>query len=182
MVPERNILIIGYGNVDRQDDGAAWHVLYRLAERLQLPLPDSLDEGFPPPDTALTTTPGAPPDLLYVLQISPELSETLAHYARACFVDAHTENNPQEISVIPLHPGFQTSPLTHHMTPETCLGIAQSMYGAAPGSILVSIRGYEFGFSQGLSERTSSLADKAVEEIIQWVEEKGSWQSAVGSS
>ncbi len=169
MLPKRQTLIIGYGNVDRQDDGVAWHVLYRLAQRLELPLPGSPEEEFPPPDASLSLTSGAPPDLLFVLQLSPELGETLAQYERACFVDAHTENNPQEFSVTPLSPGFQASPLTHHMTPETCLSIAGSLYGTAPQAILVSVRGYEFGFTQGLSIKTSALVDLALEAILDWM-------------
>jgi len=32
-------LIIAYGNRDREDDGAAWHILDKLAQQLELETP-----------------------------------------------------------------------------------------------------------------------------------------------
>ena len=41
-------LVIGYGNVDRQDDGAAWHILARLAKQLsELERPKRLPFRWP---------------------------------------------------------------------------------------------------------------------------------------
>ncbi len=154
-------IIVGYGNVDRQDDGVAWHV---LAETLRLcgrPAPASPDDEFPEDDQN--------PAVLFALQLTPELAETLSLYERACFVDAHTGRVQAEVNEEVIQPEYQTSPLTHHMTPQSCLALAQSLYGHAPHSILVSVRGYEFGFSHELSERTESLAKQAAERIVEWL-------------
>jgi Ni,Fe-hydrogenase maturation factor len=35
------VLIVGYGNYDREDDGVAWHILERLANHLGQPLAES---------------------------------------------------------------------------------------------------------------------------------------------
>ena len=39
-------LVIGYGNIDRQDDGVAWHVLREVASRLKVNFPQTAGE-FP---------------------------------------------------------------------------------------------------------------------------------------
>jgi Ni,Fe-hydrogenase maturation factor len=65
---------------------------------------------------------------------------------------------------------FQASPFTHHMTPETCLSLSQALYGKAPEAVLVSVRGYQFGFENTLSARTAELAEIAVNQIWQWLQ------------
>ena len=153
-------LIIGYGNPDRQDDGVAWHILTRLAQEFGRLIP-SVDEGFFPN--------GENPDLLFTLQLIPELAETIAAYQRVCFVDAHTGNVPEDVNVVEVKPEYQRSPFTHHMTADTCLSLVQTIYGQTPQAILVSVRGFEFGFSHELSPATLQLAEQAVGQIITWL-------------
>ena len=64
---------------------------------------------------------------------------------------------------------YQHSPFTHHMTPSTCLAMAQTLYGGSPEAILVSVRGYEFGFTQSLSARTELLVEQAAQIIYAWL-------------
>jgi hydrogenase maturation protease len=153
--------IFGYGNPDRQDDGVAWHVLVALARKLGRQLPASIEDEFPPADES--------PDLVFDLQLTPELSEVIAAYQRVCFVDAHTGNVPEEIKMAEVKGEFQHSPFTHHMTPATCLAMAQTLYGGDPETILVSVRGYEFGFVHSLSKRTKILAEQAAGKIFAWI-------------
>jgi len=153
-------LIIGYGNPDRQDDGVAWYILTRLAVELGRPIP-SMDEGFYPT--------GENPDLYFGLQLIPELAETMSAYQRVCFVDAHTGNVPEDMNVVEVTPEYQRSPFTHHMTADTCLSLVHTIYGRIPQAILVSVRGYEFGFSHELSPATLNLAELAVKQIKVWL-------------
>jgi hydrogenase maturation protease len=155
-------LIVGYGNADRQDDGVAWHVLARLANRLGRSAPIEIGEGFEFEEEPL--------EFLYALQLTPEMAETIASFDRLCFVDAHTGSLPEEIKIVPLQAGFQNSPFTHHMTPDTLLAFAQTLYDSRPTAILISIRGYEFGFARDLSPRTDALADRAVAKILLWLQ------------
>jgi len=155
------VLIFGYGNFDRQDDGVAWHVLAAVARRLGREVPASPDEEFP-----LT---GDSPDFMFELQLTPELAETVAQYDRVCFVDAHTGAVPNEVNVEELTTEFQSSPFTHHMTASTLLSFAATLYDARPPAILVSVRGYEFGFERALSECTASLAEEAADGIVDWL-------------
>jgi Ni,Fe-hydrogenase maturation factor len=75
--------------------------------------------------------------------------------------------------VAPITPAYQMSPFTHHLTPESCLSLAETLYGHAPAGLIVSVRGYQFGYKTELSNQTALLADKVVTRIIKWVEENG---------
>ncbi len=158
----QNTLLLGFGNADRQDDGVAWHILVRLANLLGRSAPDELGEGF--------EFEGEPIEFLFALQLTPELAETAAAFERVCFIDAHTGNLPNDLQIVPLQANFQNSPFTHHMTPETLLAFIQALYHIQPQAILVSVRGYEFGFERELSPQTSALADQAVTVISQWLQ------------
>jgi hydrogenase maturation protease len=154
-------IIIGYGNVDRQDDGAAWHVLAQLAQKLGRGASVSLEDEFYPE--------GEYPHLYSALQLCPEMAETIAEYERVCFVDAHTGAIPDEIGWQVVAAEFQKSPFTHHLTPQSCLSLVQEIYHAAPEAILVSVRGYDFGFKRELSVRTEELVEQAVTQIWGWL-------------
>lgn len=154
-------LFIAYGNTDRQDDGAGWAVLCRLAKILDLPFADQPDEELPDLDPRL--------GLLYTLQLTPELAEVIAPYKRVVFVDAHAGERLDDLNWQELNPVFQRSPLTHHMTAESLLSITYSLYGAAPHSVLVSVRGQSFSFERGLTPFTNALVDRAVEKILSWL-------------
>jgi hydrogenase maturation protease len=155
------VLIIGYGNPDREDDGVAWHVIQRLSQRLGR---DELD-----PDSGGLDQLGQSPDLLFVLQLTPELADLVAEYDRVCFVDAHTGDYPEALRIDRIDAEFQASPFTHHMTPQTCLVLAETLYGHAPEGTVVSVRGYQFGFFHRLSPKTDALADEAVQGILDWL-------------
>lgn len=159
MKPET--LIIGYGNADRQDDGVGWHVLKNLAEKIGCTIPE--DPGAP------IEVGNEQVDLLYILQIFPELAETISHYERICFVDAHTADIKAEIAWNELSAQYERSPLTHHMSPKTVLSITATIYGHIPEAILVSIRGYSFQFERDLSPKTAALAEEATQRIWKWV-------------
>lgn len=154
-------LIIGIGNADRQDDGVGWHILKNLAERLGKTVPED------PGEIVEVETDKA--DLIFILQIYPELAETISHYQRVCFVDAHTADIAEEISWTTLNPEYEKSPLTHHMSPRTVLSIGAAIYGQMPETILVSVRGYHFQFERALSAETESLAKQAINRLWDWI-------------
>jgi hydrogenase maturation protease len=158
-------LIIGYGNFDRQDDGVAWHVLVEIARRLGCAVPSSPEEEFPLDNGA----PDGAPDFIFELQLTPELAETIAPYERVCFVDAHTGAVPHDVNVSAIAAEFQASPLTHHLTPQSLLTFVQTLYNARPEAMLVSVRGYQFGFERTLSPLTAELAQQAANVIAKWV-------------
>lgn len=156
-------LILGYGNPDREDDGVAWHILRGLGDRLGAPLPESYQDSFFENQRQ--------PDFLFVLQLTPELSETVAQYERVCFVDAHTGALAEDLNIQRVGAQFQSSPLTHHMTAQTLVSYVQTIYQKEVDALLVSVRGYQFRFETNLSEPTAALAAQAVETIYHWLHE-----------
>ncbi len=175
----RKSLVLGYGNPDREDDGVAWHVLQKIAACYNCPVTsvDGLDlVQIPEKEVEANHTAQILPQphvvdsfrLAFALQLTPEMAEIVAHYERVCFVDAHTGAYPEEVRITHLMSGYQASPFTHHLTPESCLALAQTLYGHTPEGLLVSIRGYRFGYGSELSDQTATLAGSAAEEIIKW--------------
>lgn len=155
------VLIVGYGNPDREDDGVAWHIMQGLAEHLGRTALDIETGGI---DQL-----GQVPDLLFVLQLTPDLAELVADYDYVCFIDAHAGAYPEDIHFDSIAAGYQTSPFTHHMTPQTCLKLAETLFEHTPQAIVVSVRGHQFGFSHALSNQTSLLAKEAIDQITTWL-------------
>ncbi len=155
-------LIIAYGNTDRQDDGVAWHVLRELAGRMGGELPLSPHDGA---ELAVGSL-----ELRYMLQLTPEIADDFAAFERIVFVDAHTGAVAEEIHLEVLTSQYQASPLTHHLTPASCLAIGTALHGSTPEALLVSVRGYQFGFDHQLSVQTARLVGPAADAILEWLD------------
>ena len=129
----KKILILGYGNIDRQDDGIAWYVLNEIKQILSPKM--TMNPGdIISPGTNL-------PDLFFYPQLTPEIADIAAPYDAICFVDAHTGSFPEDIRIIEIDPHYQTSAFTHHMTPGTILALVEMMHQKKITGLLVSVRG-----------------------------------------
>ena len=151
-------LVIGYGNLDRRDDGVAFLVVNALRGRLGQ---DPLDEQ----ETGVGEL-GAETDTLFLRQLVPELMDTAAGYDQVIFVDAHVRENTRELWWAPVLPDFVPSAFTHHVNPATFLALIRALYDRNPAGYLLSIRGHDFDFSRGLSAETERLVQPAVDEIL----------------
>jgi hydrogenase maturation protease len=160
---DKNILLIAYGNPDRQDDGVAWYILQKLAATYGQVVEDMNADFY--------ETLGHNPDFFYTLQLTPELTDLIVKYDRVCFLDAHIGDEDGDVIFQHLTPHFEPSTLSHHMTPQFLLDITQSYHHVCPEAYLVSIRGYEFQFKRELSDQTAKLAKEAIQQIIRWYEE-----------
>ena len=136
--------------------------MQKLADHLNRPAPGPENDGL---DEL-----GQSPDLVFVLQLMPEIAEVLAGYDHVCFIDAHTGAYDEDIRLEQVRAEFQPSPFTHHLTPQTCLTLAGALYGHAPQGIVVSVKGYQFGFENSLSPATAALAEEAFRRIIAWLD------------
>ena len=151
-------LVIGFGNIDRADDGVAYSVINALRRRLgQKPLPEN--------ETGLEEL-GGEVDSVFLSQLAPELMETLAGYRQVVFVDAHVYENADALHCEPVSPEYTPSTFTHHLTPAAFLALLKTLYRLEPAGHLVSIRGYDFDFHRDLSARTQAQVEPAVEYIL----------------
>jgi hydrogenase maturation protease len=152
------ILVIGYGNPSRRDDGVALVVVNSLRRRLGLPALDEQADGY--------EDLGQPLDTLFLQQLTPELAETLAGYERVVFVDAHTGTAGADlIRRASIDPNADPALVSHHFKPGRLLALAQALYGAAPQAELVSILGFDFDFGPELSPTTATAAGEVVEAL-----------------
>jgi hydrogenase maturation protease len=156
-------LIIGFGNIDRADDGVAFFVVNALRRHLgQKPLNED--------ETGLEEL-GAEIDSAFLSQLTPELLETAAGYRRVIFVDAHVYENVDALHCVPVSPEYTASTFTHHLTPAAFLALLKALYHQEPTGHLVSLRGYDFDFHRHLSPETEALVGPAVEYIFRLLSE-----------
>lgn len=150
----KKTLFLGYGNPDRGDDGAAWHILNQLFNDMDKPDTDLFTSDLVPLNDGV--------DVWFNLQLLPEFTETISEYEKVVFIDAHTGEIREDLSFQKLAPAFINSPFTHHMTPSSLLSIAESITGRYPESWMLSVRGFEFEFDCSLSPRTKELCAQAI--------------------
>ena len=151
-------LIIAYGNRDREDDAAGWHILNKLALQLGLETPEFPGDQVSTPDGRLT--------LLYLFQLLPEMAEDIADYDQLIFIDAHNSPSLPNVFFEQVSPDQTHSAFTHHMGPGELLAIAQILGKKLPLSWILSVRGFSFRFARTLSEETSEMVDQAFSRLL----------------
>lgn len=156
------VLLIGYGNVSRRDDGVAVHVLQRLRARLGLDPDELLDAE----DILSEDVPGTRLSMICLHQLAPELAEVLAEYDLVVFIDAHVGG----LDWAPVHwqevkPVYEAGVIGHHLKPGVVLALCETLYGRTPRGYTLSVLGCDFDFGEELSAPTSALADEAVERL-----------------
>lgn len=128
-----SVLLIGFGNPGRLDDGLG----PALAERI-----DQL--CLSPMGLSRMTVESC-------YQLAVEHAELVAGYDVVIFADADVQGRePYEWSRI--EPRLDASFTTHDVAPSTVLGLARNLFGASTEGYLLAIRGYQFDdFGEHLS-------------------------------
>jgi hydrogenase maturation protease len=142
-----DVLVIGYGNELRGDDGIGPHVARAVAALGQ---------------------PGV--RTVAVHQLTPELAEDVARAGLVIFVDARTggegEGEGEAVRVRPIEAGGQVSALGHNAAPRWLLALARDLYDRMPPAWWVTIAGQQFAPGDDLSP----AALVHCREALQWVE------------
>jgi hydrogenase maturation protease len=144
------VLVIGYGNVLRGDDGAG----PAAAEALRDQLPERKVE------------------VLAVHQLLPELVQRLSVSRLAIFIDADWKIPPGQVHKRTLaahHSERET--IGHHQSPENLLEMTSELYGHAPPAILFTVGGANFGFQEGLSKPVRRAIPELVREVTDAVKQ-----------
>jgi hydrogenase maturation protease len=164
-------LVVGFGNLDRADDGVAFHVVNVLRRRLgRPPLPEDV--------TGLDDL-GERVDSVFLVQLIPELVEIMNDYGTICFVDAHVSETLGDLGCTPVSPEDASLTFTHHMTPALLLALLQTLYRHPVAAHLVSIRGRDFDFHRRLSPLTQAQVEPAVDRILHLTETSGTYDGSV---
>jgi len=143
------VLVVGYGNIHRRDDGIGpwvvnWvgHVLQHRKEIRTLSLH----------------------------QLDADLIEELRDIDLLILVDASVEEIEGGWRWMKVEPEFGDLPyLTHHVKPSFLLGLLQSIYHRCPQTWLVSVHGQDFGFGEMLSQEAEERACGVVSEIVRFL-------------
>jgi hydrogenase maturation protease len=126
-----SVLIIGYGNTLRRDDGVGPYAAQALA--------DQMDDGEV--------------EVLLRHQLTPELAEAIGRAQLTIFIDAREDGRPGAIDVRALEPvPDEANTLIHQVSPQTLLACAHSLYGGCAQAVLYSVTGADFGYGDGLSD------------------------------
>jgi hydrogenase maturation protease len=140
----RSILVIGYGNPLRSDDGVGQQIAKEIA-------------GWELPNV----------ETIAVHQLTPELVELLARVDSAIFVDAYSGTTDQDIQIRPLELAESGITTGHWCEPQVLLAMTQALYGSHPRSWWVMVPGVNFE----LGDACSSIAQQGIENGLQQIEQ-----------
>jgi hydrogenase maturation protease len=136
------MLVIGYGNTLRRDDGVGPKVAEAVAA-LNLP-------GV----TALSCA-----------LLAPELADPIAQAERVVFVDAAVDA-PREVRLRAVTPAESSQILAHAAEPRTMLALARDVFGRAPEGWLLTIPVEHMGIGEELSAR----ATRGFFQALEWIQ------------
>jgi hydrogenase maturation protease len=128
---EPRVLVLGYGNPGRQDDGLGPAVAAGI-DRLGWPNLSAFDN----------------------YQLNIEDAVDVADHDVVWFVDA-AKDGQSPYAVRELSPASSIEFTSHLMRPEALLAIARQCYGATPRAFQLAIRGYQFEFIEALTPRAT---------------------------
>jgi hydrogenase maturation protease len=135
------LLLIGYGNTLRRDDGVGPKVVEAIAA-LQLPGVETLSR-----------------DLL-----TPELAAPISHAETVIFVDAAVDA-PAEVRLRPLAPTDSSQIMAHAANPSTLLALARDVFGHVPKAWWLTIPVKDIG----IGEHFSNLARRGVAAAVRQI-------------
>ncbi len=160
-MPQNVILLIGYGNTLRSDDGVGRYLAEKIAERQ---LPDV--------------------KVLSVHQLTPELAAEMAQVQAVIFIDAIAHQEPKitdenSVSQIPIteinvqslsYSGVQPT-LGHSSNPEALLKVCHELYGQSPLAWWVTVPTRNFDFGETFSEITQAAIAPAITVLEQLIKQ-----------
>ena len=137
------LLVIGYGNTLRSDDGVGPKVADAVASLALIGV-----------------------RALACPLLTPELADPVSQARVAVFVDAAVDA-PLEVQLRKLAPADTSQIMAHAASPATLLALARDVFGHAPEAWLLTIPAEHIGIGEELSAFTRRGLETAVEEIKQ---------------
>jgi len=147
-VSEYKILIYGYGNPGRQDDGLG----NAFVEKIEAWVKEKNLKGF---------------EFDSNYQLNIEDAAAVADKDLVIFADASTENIESFI-LTPVDASTKVVFTTHAASPGYIIGLCKKIYNRTPPTYLLHIKGYEWEFKEGLTKK----AKQNLEESLKAMKEK----------
>lgn len=140
------VLVIGYGNPLRGDDGLGCRAAAAIAARW--------------PDVSVLTP----------QQLTLELAEPISRARLVILIDADAGTAPGHIAYrsVAFDPAAAGT-LHHHVSPEALVGAAHALYGQAPHVLLVTVGGQTFDVHEGLSPDVEATLPDLLATVAEWI-------------
>jgi hydrogenase maturation protease len=140
--PVQKILVIGYGNPLRGDDGFGGLAASYVEER---------------------QIPGV--EVIVSHQLNPEHAALVPESSHAIFLDAAVGDEPGALRATPVERCDLSSSGMHHFEPGNLLALAQAIYGQAPPATLITATARSFQHGPEICAEVRQAAAKAAEAI-----------------
>ena len=136
------ILIIGYGNSLRSDDGIGRYLVEKIEQEQW-----------------------AKVQTLSVHQLTPELATAIASVDQVIFLDAQSNLQENALQLQELSPKISTTGLGHRGDPGELLALTAQLYGQTPRAwwLLMPAHNFDWG------ETFSAVTNQAIPVAIQWL-------------
>ena len=123
------VLILGYGNPLRSDDGLGWQVAVQLFRA------------------------NTSPEVLVLPchQLTPELAEPISRAETVLFIDSTRHGSPGDFRCEELRSEPGPMSFTHHLSPAELLDLSSELFGCCPKAYVLSICGQSFELGEALS-------------------------------
>lgn len=133
-----SILIYGYGNPGRTDDGVG----IAFTERINA-------QRYPAVSTESN------------YQLNAEDALAISENDIVVFVDASQKETVEHFRFYAIEPAHEITFTTHAMMPQSIVALCQELYGRKPDAYMLEIRGYAWEMSEQLSSAAGINLDKA---------------------
>lgn len=145
---DEKIIIIGYGNCLRNDDGLGPAIVDEICRQKS----DSCENL----------------NFRVIPQLDVSMAFDLSMSSLAIFVDARDDDDETLVKVAEILPPLDTGNLyhtTHTMKISDLLGITQSVYGKCPRCFAVMPKGFDFQMGTDFSEKGKMAFSQSLEKI-----------------
>lgn len=144
-----SVLVIGYGNSLRGDDGIGIAAAEQLRDTIQ----------------------NSRVRIITCQQLTPELANEMSKVDRVIMIDAAKGETPGQVTVTKIETSNDSATFTHELQPSTLLACSQELYGKNPATYLVSVTGYSFDFSDELSDGVTLIMPQVLTRIRELIDQ-----------
>ena len=142
------VLVFGIGNPGRRDDGLGPKLIEHIGGA---GFPKSLDVSG---------------EFRYQLNVEDAL--TMRDFDVVVFADA-SRSGEEPVSISEIGPAAEITVTTHAMSPPSVVALCWELYGHAPRSYLLAIRGYDWDVGEELSPAAEQNLEKALDILRKFV-------------
>jgi hydrogenase maturation protease len=149
------VLIIGYGNPLRSDDGFGWHAAQQIESCSNFPNIEVITRQ----------------------QLTPEIAETASHFDLVIFIDAACDLPPGQLRCDKIVPdtsgrGHGSSGFTHFLTPASLIAWSAELYDKFPEAYYLSVGGESFSEGETISASVQAAFEPLLARVRSIIDRK----------